>query len=110
MRKLFVAVLAIGFFHCCVAQQNPPSVTGEFRDFTIDQFVDALSAKTGYRFFYDVRSLDSVRINVTANNEPVSKVLERAFRNSDISFSIDQHNNVFVIKGRAIQTDLPQGF
>src|SRR5215216_4659010 len=90
--------------------EEPPLFSAEFNEATIDRFVDELISKTGYHFYYDARQFDSLRINLMVKNEPLEKILDRAFLNTGFSFSIDQHKNVFFVKGRAIKTDLPAGF
>ncbi|MBK5272630.1 MAG: TonB-dependent receptor, partial [Bacteroidia bacterium] len=69
-----------------------------------------LETRTIFHFYYDPAQLDSLRISISVKNESLSKVLEMAFLNTNIKFSIDQDNNVFLIKDKTIRTDLPPGF
>lgn len=111
MRRLFFSVLAIILIGSASwGQDSEPLVTGEYTNASIDEFANQLTIKTGYRFFYDVTQFDSIRINVKADNESILRLLHRALENTGFSFSIDQHKNVFLVKGRPIQTDLPPGF
>lgn len=82
----------------------------QFDSATIDRFATELETKTTYRFFYDLRQFDSLRINLVVKDEPIDQILERAFVGTEFSYTIDQHKNIFLIKGTPITTDLPAGF
>src|SRR5262249_9383189 len=41
---------------------------------------------------------------------PFYRVFDQLFSGSDLSYSIDRHHDVFIVKGEAIATDLPPGF
>ncbi|MBC7829054.1 MAG: TonB-dependent receptor [Chitinophagaceae bacterium] len=112
MRHIHLILLAVLFIHSSSSGQDnrPVLISGEFRELSIDQFANELATKTGFHFFYDSRQFDSIRINVVVKNEPLQKVLELALLNTGFSFSIDQHKNIFLVKGKAIKTDLPAGF
>jgi hypothetical protein len=112
MRNIYAFLFAVFFIHFSVFGQDKesPLFSVEFNDASIDSFTNELVSKTGYNFFYDGRQFDSLRINLAVKNESLEKILERALNNTGFSFSIDQHKNVFLVKGRAIRTDLPAGF
>src|SRR5690349_23991348 len=73
-------------------------ITGNFKDLKVEQFIRELENQTSYHFYYDPNQVDSLSINVSVQRQPLQKVLELAFSNTDIHFSIDQHNNVFLLK------------
>ncbi|HKH59952.1 MAG TPA: carboxypeptidase-like regulatory domain-containing protein [Flavitalea sp.] len=112
MRKVYVLLFSTFFlFSASWAQQKEPVLLNiAVSDADIDRFINELSAKAGYNFYYDVKLFDTLRINVSARNEHLEKILERAFYNTDFSFSIDQQKNVFITKGKPIRTELPAGF
>ncbi len=112
MKWLYLILfVCVGVFCSSSAQaQNRPLITGEFREMKVGQFSRLLESFSGYHFFYDSLQVESIVINLTVKDEPLDKVLGKAFTNTPIKFSIDQHNNVFLIKDRIIKTDLPSGF
>ena len=73
-------------------------------------FLQELEKQTGYRFFYDTAELDTTKIDINADRLPLEKVLDQAFSGTDMSYSIDRYQHVFVAKGEAIRTELPTGF
>jgi len=85
-------------------------VTGEFDEMKIEQFVRELESQTGFHFYYISTQFDSLKINLSAKAQPLRKVLELAFVNTNFHFSIDQHKNVFLIKDKTINPELPIGF
>ncbi len=95
----------------CVAQEaQPVAVTLDLHQVTYTDFLQALEKQTGYRFFYDTADFDSTRIDVSVQAQPLSHVLQSAFSGTGISFSVDRFHHVFVARGDAINTGLPQGF
>jgi len=100
------------FFYCVstVVGQSTPLITGNFKELRTVQFIRELESSSGFRFYYDSLQVDSLRINLTVREQPLDKVLEQAFANTGFHFSIDRHNNVFLIKEKKIITDLPAGF
>src|SRR5215216_7650592 len=76
-----------------------PSVTNDFADTPLEQFLNALERQTHYRFFYDNAEFDSTKISLSVKQQPLSRVLKLAFDSTSFKFSIDNKNRVFVSKG-----------
>ncbi|HEY4109445.1 TonB-dependent receptor [Puia sp.] len=95
-----------------VRAQDPGSkpVTVHLTHASFADLLNDLEKQTSYRFYYDTTDLDSTKIDINVNNAPLDKVLEQAFAGTEISYSIDSHQHVFVTKGAAIRTDLPPGY
>ncbi|WP_192821904.1 TonB-dependent receptor [Rufibacter sp. LB8] len=104
---LFISTLS------SVSAQNklPVTVSGTFAGLTFEQFVKQVEAQTPYRFFFDPRQLDSLRVQLPqVNQQPIAVVLEQLFKGSDVTFAIDSENRVFVVKGASLQASLPADF
>jgi hypothetical protein len=80
-----------------------------FQQATIKQLTSELTSKSGYRFYYDPIQFDSLKVTLQVNNKPIETILTIAFSNTDFHFAIAQQN-VFLTKGREIQTELAAGF
>ncbi|MET0636966.1 MAG: carboxypeptidase-like regulatory domain-containing protein [Chitinophagaceae bacterium] len=90
------------------AQQNSrENVSGKYEGVYLIDFVNQLESITTYKFFYDSPALDSVKISVTADNEPMNTVLERALKNTGLSFAISFPDKIFVTRGLSINGQLP---
>ncbi|HET6255700.1 MAG TPA: TonB-dependent receptor [Puia sp.] len=95
----------------CSAQGKPSAaLTLDLRQVTYGDALKEIEKQSGYRFFYDTADLDTVRIDVNVQAQPLSAVLESLFSGTGISFSVDRFHHVFIAKGEAINTGLPPGF
>src|SRR5215510_11066812 len=111
MRHIFFLIVFSLIYSCLLAQVKAvPLVTGNFKDLKVEDFVRQLETQTGYRFYFEQKQFDSVQINLWVKDQPLQKVLSLAFDTARFHFSIDEHNNVFLLKDRMIRTELPVGF
>jgi hypothetical protein len=109
-RSCFIVTIFFSLAALMVQGQSRPLITGNFKDLKTEEFVRKLEVASGFRFYYDSLQVDSIRINLAVTELPLDKVLEQAFVNTSLYFSIDRYNNVFFTKGKTIRTDLPAGF
>ena len=97
-------------FRLGYAQQNTStSISVNFQQAGVDQFVTELEAKTGYHFYYNPAQFDSLKVTVQLNNKPIETVLAAAFKNTDFHYTIS-NRNIFFTRGREIQPKLAAGF
>jgi hypothetical protein len=113
-RKLCYIFLTIGMgfpASRCFAQDNKPAaVTLDLHQVRYAEALKEIERQSGYRFFYDTAEFDTTRIDVSAKDRQLSAVLNDLFSGTGISYSIDRYHHVFVAKGEAVNTGLPQGF
>jgi hypothetical protein len=104
----FMCFFCLTYFSLVLhAQKNPQNlITGTFHDQTIREFVEEVESQTNYFFYYDISLFDSLRINLTANRDPLSFVMDLVFAKTDFKYSIGPHNEVFLTKGSFVQTNL----
>ena len=76
----------------------------------IEQLVVALEKQTGYHFYYDHTKFDSFSVTVHADKQPLKKILEEAFAQTDFQFSIAEPSDIFLTKDKPIATILPDEF
>lgn len=108
--RLLLPVCLLLAIVCNAQVTEPKTVSGTYNNTSAAAFLHDLESKTGYRFYYHAAQLDSLVINTSFENQPLNKVLEQAFRQTDLRFSFYAGNYVFVTKGLQIQTGLPKGF
>src|ERR1700743_3221164 len=114
--KLWYTLISItclglmGGGRCSAQGTQSIAVTLDLHQVSYADFLRALERQTGYRFFYDTTEFDTTKIDVRVQAQPLSTVLGSAFSGTGISFSVDRFHHVFVAKGEAINTGLPQGF
>ncbi|WP_419700084.1 carboxypeptidase-like regulatory domain-containing protein [Mucilaginibacter sp. NFX135] len=112
MKKIyFLSFCFLVLVKLCFAQQNTAvSISVNFHQATIGQFVTELEAKTGYYFYYNPIQFDSLKVSVDVNNKPIETVLDLAFKNTDFHYAITSQHQIFLTRGREIQIRLPAGF
>jgi hypothetical protein len=106
MRTLFICFIAELFSLRTVLAQEQNQITAQFSDVSFEEFVKVAEAQTSFHFFYDLRSTDSLRINLAANNESLLNVLKQVFEGTRFSFSV-YHQSIFITLGRELYTFLP---
>ncbi|MHA4845455.1 TonB-dependent receptor [Flavitalea antarctica] len=94
------------------AQQKAlPKVTLTVQDATISTFVDELEKQTKLFFYYDKVQFDSLRINLSAKDAPLDRVLDQAFGNTDFRYTIvSAEDYVLLTRGVRITAELPGDF
>ena len=94
------------------SQQNSlPRVTVTLQDANISSLITELENQTKLFFYYDKVHFDSVRLNISAKDMPVDKVLDQAFANSDFRYTVvADEGYVLLTKGVKINAELPGDF
>lgn len=109
MKKCYLVFFLLIFIKIVVAQQQVQTLSVNFQGATIARFVTELELKSGYHFYYNSTQFDSLKVTLEVANVPLRKILELSFRNTDFHYAIADQQ-VFLTKGRAIQTTLAAGF
>jgi len=109
---IFLTIISFGLMtgRCSAQGTPPPAVTLDLHQVSYNDFLQALEKQTGFRFFYDTADFDTTRIDVNVQAQPLFSVLNNFFSGTGISWSADRFRHVFIAKGEAINTGLPQGF
>ncbi len=106
--RLLVALLLVAL-PLCVAAQQRDKVTGNFNGTRFAQFAQQVESQTDFHFYYRLGDVDSVFVTVNANNELVSKVLEKALTGTTLQFNIFE-TSIYITKDKSIMTSLPVDF
>ena len=93
-----------------VFAQNDSLVTIDMKQARIVTVLETMERQTGYRFYYDTTDFDSTRVDVSVSRQPFSKVLETIFLETPLTWSMDRHGRIFIVRGPAIQISLPTAF
>jgi outer membrane receptor protein involved in Fe transport len=112
MKKLYLLL----FFFLVIlkssfAQQGEEkTISVNFQQAKIEQFVRDLESKTGYHFYYDPMQFDSVKFTLQATDKSLKNVLDIAFQNTAFRYAITKQQQVFLTRGRVIVPELAAGF
>ena len=91
--------------HTSFAQEDL-LITEKFDNISFSDVVTIIESKSEYHFYFDEKSMDSVRITQEFNQEKLASVLYKIFKDSDYHYAIN-NQQVFITKGREIRTELP---
>ncbi len=111
MKKIYLLGFCFAIFFKMVSAQDidKKTISVNFQQASIEQFVTDLEAKTGLHFYYNPPQFDSLKVTVQATEKPLDMVLGMAFRNTDFHYAITSQA-VFLTKGRQLNTSLAPGF
>ena len=102
----FVGSLTAGFGQ----QAAEKTIRGPFTNLSFEQFVREVETQTDYRFFYNLRDVDSIRVNYEKSGQKLPAVLQEVLQGMSLYYAIDAKRQVFITPERAIRTELPIGF
>ncbi|RZL09026.1 MAG: hypothetical protein EOO62_14485, partial [Hymenobacter sp.] len=106
----FVVGLLAGCVQPALAQQNNPTINGDFRGLRFEEFARRVEAQTPYRFYFKSATLDTVTVHVQADNVRLLALLSQVFAHTTLQFAIDEATNrVFITPERPLQTQVPSG-
>ncbi|WP_400191559.1 carboxypeptidase-like regulatory domain-containing protein [Hymenobacter sp. B81] len=108
------ALLALLLSTAAHAQQTPaaqaPLISANLDSVRFDEFVRRVEAQTPHRFYFEAEAVDSLRISLHVQQQPLAQVLERALQPSGLKFAIDAHRRIYITRGAAVLTDLPEHY
>jgi hypothetical protein len=107
---LVVWLVMLASAHAGYAQQAPPPISGDFRQLRFEQFVQQVEATTPYRFYYKPGTTDSVLVTLQVASQPLAQVLQQVLAPTKLQFGIDAANRVYILRGVAIEGQLPGDF
>src|SRR5918993_3281530 len=90
MIRLFILLAFSALIGQTTSAQQPlvRKVTLEMRDAAISSLIRELESQTSLYFYYDKIQFDSMRVNVSAKDESIDKVLDRVFANTEFRYTI----------------------
>ncbi len=109
MKKFYLVFFLLILIKVAFAQQPAKTFSVNFHGANMEQFVAELESKSGYHFYYNPVQFDSLKVTLEVVNVPLQTILDRSFRNTNFHYAIVEQQ-VFLTKGREIQTTLAAGF
>src|ERR1700712_4801329 len=102
LKRLFISLFIVCLF-CCRAhgQQQDTSVLINIQldSASIEKFAGEIEKQSGFHFYFDSTKVDSIAITVTIKNQPLKKALDLALVNTDVYYTFDNANHIFLTKG-----------
>ena len=69
-------------------------ITVTLHEAGIREMTEEIESQTDYFFYYDIAIFDTLRVTFSASREPLTTVLDKAFANTNLVYSIGSHNEV----------------
>ncbi|HVS93171.1 MAG TPA: TonB-dependent receptor [Mucilaginibacter sp.] len=88
------------------AQQTSGLIDVDYKQAGISEVTGDLSAKTGYRFYYDPAQFDSLKVTLTLKQSPLNIVLDKIFLNTKYHYFISADREVILTRNWQISADL----
>ena len=98
-KAVLLFALSLVFINIFSQEKNGKRISGHFKDVTLVEFFQVMEKVCSCKFYYDEQHLDSIKLNFTAENELLTEVMDKALKNTDHLFSIDDQQRVFITKG-----------
>jgi hypothetical protein len=101
MKRIFILLFFLIWSVPMLAQQ---SESKKFSD-----FVSSLEKTHNVRFYFDPKWVDSLMVDGLAEDLKLPAILDKIFSGTDLNYTIDDQQNVFVMRKRALISGLPSG-
>src|SRR5690606_37455749 len=105
---LLFLVLSPFFVH---AQTVPEEkISGLFSGLSFERFAQMVEAKSSYHFYFKSTEVDSLIINVNASQNTIEQILDRVFSETDLNYTIDHENRIFISKNRVLKLSISSNY
>jgi hypothetical protein len=86
-------------------------ITDSYNNIKLVEFFNRLEKSVDYKFYYDAIQLDSFILQLDVKDLTPDQVLQEAFKETDIRYSVDNSlKYIYITRKLAIVTDLPKGY
>jgi hypothetical protein len=106
MKKLLLIIFCAG----CLKASSQTLFNIDADSMRFEHFVRLIESNSNYFFYYDTAQVNKLSVTIHAKTQPLERILETIFTNTDLHYAIDDDNHVFITSSFAIQTTLPQDF
>lgn len=110
MRKILLLILVVCFFTDLSAQTNTPKFTGMYLGVPFERFVERIETESNYKFYYKKKDIEDLQVNLQANDSDIKMILNQAFVETGLTYSIDSSNRIWITKGQKIQIEFPNDY
>ena len=109
MRYLLLLFIALSTLAPVFAQDRKQTlISGDFQGVSFPQFAKAIEAGSSFHFYYNPAQVDSLSIRLSVKDQPLENVLDQVLQGTNLVWSIDRFNHVFISKGFHILTSIPE--
>jgi len=100
-------------FFCCLwglsAQTREElQVTGNFQNLTFQQLVSQLESQYPLHFYYDEKWVDSLQVNINANQLPITELLYKVLLPTSMDYLYQPPGTIFILPNKKFARQLPE--
>ncbi len=103
---LLISLYEIGFSQ----KTHPITITGDFRGIHFKELVPLLEKQTGLKFYFDPREMDTLAIDIHANEKELNSFFRELFLGTEFHYFIDAADDIYITRGIDIQPELSMGY
>ncbi len=82
--------------------QETREISGVFSGVSFERFAQMVEQKSSYRFFFNPDEIPDLTININAYQNTLPQLLNQLFKETDLQYTIDHHDRVFITKGEKL--------
>ncbi|MHA7131205.1 TonB-dependent receptor [Algoriphagus namhaensis] len=110
MKKSILFLLSFGWAFLLSAQTTAPKLNGMYPQMSFARFAESIEGSTPYRFYYKNEDVKDLVVNLQLSDATLSATLAEIFSGSDLVFSIDRENKVWITRDRKLQMDFASNY
>ncbi|PZX49179.1 TonB-dependent receptor plug domain-containing protein [Algoriphagus chordae] len=110
MKKILLLIFVICFFAEVNAQTKSPKLTGMYLGMSFERFAERVESETDFKFYFKEKDVENLQVNLQATDSDIKMILSQVFAKTDLTYSIDSSNRIWVSKTRKIQIDFPSDY
>ena len=110
MKKILLLILLVCFFAEINAQTNTAKFSGMYLGVTFERFAERIESESDFRFYFRKKDVENLQVNLQASDSDIKVILNQIFAETNLTYSIDAANRIWVSEGQKIQVDFPKDY
>ncbi|GAB2616882.1 TonB-dependent receptor [Belliella aquatica] len=108
MKKTLLIIYSFFLIQLSFAQGTSQEnlISGNFIGKSFDEFAEIVERDTPYKFYFSTDELNQIKVNLSLDKSALREVLYTLFEGTELKFTIDDQNRVFITVGKALNLRL----
>ncbi|MDC6364841.1 MULTISPECIES: carboxypeptidase-like regulatory domain-containing protein [Flavobacteriaceae] len=110
MKKFLIAITLFVGIQNTFAQQEVPTISVSFANTNVEEALQEIEEKSGYKFFYLKDWLQGIKVTGNYQDKPVSDILDSLFKDTVLNYFIMDSDKIYLMQNNQIYETLPDDF
>lgn len=115
MKSKMILILWLSLISCYISFAQDSKIleekfTGLYPGIPFSRFVQIIESGSNYRFYFSQDEVKDIQVNISAKDNSLSQILQPIFEDTDLKFSIDDKQRVFITLTNKLNLELPADF